>query len=223
LALARELGSLRDEARATFLLGWARYYRGEPDEAEALGLRAREWLERTGETYMAVQNLVRVLAVSALARDDPGLAERWLQEAAPLALEVSTWLVADVYRYLTEALLRQGRVDDARELASFAGVNIPEEDLWARAAALVAQGSVAAADGDGQLSRKCFTEALELMEEQRLVVEIADARVDFARALRHLGDQGHAREQLHLARETFARIEAKTPLAEIDRELAELS
>jgi class 3 adenylate cyclase/tetratricopeptide (TPR) repeat protein len=222
LALARELGSLRDQAGATFLLGWAKYYREGPEEAEALGLQARDWLERTGETYLAVQNLVRVLAVSALAKGDPSLAERWLQEAVPIALEVSTWLVTDVYRYLTEALLRQGRVDDARDLASFAGVSIPEEDAWARAGALVARGSVAATDGDGDVAREAFAEALRLMEEQRLVIEVADARVDFARSLRKLGDADQAREQLHRARETFSRIGARTPLGQIDRELAEL-
>ncbi|HJV05347.1 MAG TPA: adenylate/guanylate cyclase domain-containing protein [Actinomycetota bacterium] len=222
LALARELGSLRDEAGATFLLGWAKYYREGPEEAEVLGLQARDWLDRTGETYLAVQNLVRVLAVSALARGDPNLAERWLQEAVPLALEVSTWLVADVYRFLTEALLRQGRVDDARELASFAGVSIPEEDGWARAGALVARGSVAAADGEGEVARRAFTEALRLMEGQRLVIEVADARVDFARALRRLGDVDEAREQLRRATETFSRIGARRPLRQIDQELAEL-
>ena len=222
-ALAREIGSLRDEAGATFLLAWARYYRGQLEEAEALGLQAREWLERTGETYLAVQNLVRVLAVSALARGDPGQAERWLQEAVPLALEVSSWLVADVYRYLTKALLRQGRVDDARELASFAGVSIPEEDGWARAGALIARGSVAASDGDAEVARRSFVEALALLEDQRLLIEVAEARIDFAEALRRLGDRAGAVEQLERAHDTFARIEARAPLADIERELAEMA
>lgn len=222
LALAREMGSLRDEARATFLLGWATYYRGERDEAARLGLQARGWLDRTGETYLRVQNLVRVLAVTALAKGDPVLAERWLQEAVPLALEVGGWIVVEVYRYLTDALLRQGRVDDARELASFAQVNLPEEDLYARAGALVAKGSVDAADGDRAATVESFTEALRLMEEQRLVIEAADARVAFARALRGLGERAEARAELERARGAFARVEAHASLADVDGELAGL-
>jgi class 3 adenylate cyclase/tetratricopeptide (TPR) repeat protein len=222
LALARELGSLRDEARATFLLGWATYYRGDREKAECLGRQARDWLERTGEKYLYVQNLVRVLAVTALARGDPSLAEEWLQEALPPALEVGGWLVVEVYRYLTEALLQQGRVNDARELASFARQNLPEEDAYAQAQALVARGSVAGAEGDRGTALESFTEALRLMDQQRLVIEAADARVAFARTLRPLGDRVRARDELNQARERFIQAEAHAMVADVDRDLAAL-
>ena len=79
LELAGDMGSRRVEAEATSWLSIVKRYRGELDEAESLALQAAEWLERTGDSYFRVQNLVR-LAIYALDEDDPTLAERWLQE-----------------------------------------------------------------------------------------------------------------------------------------------
>jgi tetratricopeptide (TPR) repeat protein len=222
LLLAREMGSLRDEARATFLLAWATYYRGDREEAERLGLDAREWLDRTGEKYLYVQNLVRVLAATAMARGDPAQAERWLKDAVASALEVGGWIVIEVYRYLTEALILLDRLDDARELAAFAETNLPEEDLYARAGALIARGSVAAADGAAEGAVGAFTEALGLMERQGLVVEAADAHLAYARALRRMGELERARSQLRRSREAFEKLGAASAVAEVDRELADL-
>ena len=44
------------------------------------------------------------------------LAEQRLREALPIALELGGWLVIDTYRYLVELLVRQERIDEAREL-----------------------------------------------------------------------------------------------------------
>src|SRR5207244_7355717 len=97
LVIAREMGSHRVEAEATSWLGIVKYYRGELDEAERLGLQAREWLERTCDSYFQVQNLVSGLAVYALARGDTRRAESWLREALPTALEIGGWLVVEAY------------------------------------------------------------------------------------------------------------------------------
>ena len=127
LATAAETGSVRDDAQATYLLGLVKHYRGEAEEAERLGLQARDWLERSGETYMGVQNLI-ALARYALERDEPGEAERHMQAAVPLALDGGGWLVVSVYRYLALAFLGQDRLEEAAELIEFAGQNVPEED-----------------------------------------------------------------------------------------------
>jgi tetratricopeptide (TPR) repeat protein len=221
LALAEETGSLRDDAQTTYLLGLVKHYRGEAEEAERLGLQAREWLERTGESYMGIQNLIG-LAKYALARDDPRAAEQWLQEAVPLALEGGGWLVVWVYRHLTEALLRQGRIDDAEVLAEFAGRNVPEEDPFATAQMLLAEGAVAVARKDGLGAVARYEEVVGLLADQHLPLETAEARVELARALRVSGDVVRARVELEGAHERFTAMGALTCVSEVDVQLREL-
>jgi class 3 adenylate cyclase/tetratricopeptide (TPR) repeat protein len=226
IALAEDLGSFRDQARATFLLGLVEYYRGDLEEAERLGLQTAEWLERTGDGFFQVQNLARALALYALARDDAVLAEQRVREVLPLALELvgsGAWLAWEAYRYLVEALVRQGRVDDAAELAEFAGRDVQEENLYPRALVELSRALVLAAQGDRRGSWERFEEALELLERQGLAVEVPDARISYGSVLRHLGDERAAREQFERARTGLAAIGATRLVEQLDAELAELA
>jgi tetratricopeptide (TPR) repeat protein len=220
-ALAGRFASRRDEARAAYMLGFVRFYLGRLDEAVRDATDAASWFERTGDSYLQVQNL-RALAKYALARDDAAAAERWLRDAVPLALESGGWLAIEIYRYLAEALVRQRRLDEARELVAFASRNLPEEDLYARAALLLARALVAAAADERSASTTSFEEALRLLEEQHLWTDLAEARVEFARALRAFGEHTVARTELERARATFRRMGAVALVAEVDRELEEL-
>jgi tetratricopeptide (TPR) repeat protein len=222
VTLGSELGSHRDEARATSMLAFIRYYRGAVDEGERLALQAREWLDRTCDSHLQIQNL-RNMAKYALARDDAELAEQRLREALPLALESGGWLVIEVYRYLVETLVRQERVEDAVELLAFAARNVPEDDVYARAALLLAEAIAASASGEQSAATTSFTEALRLLEEQQLLLDLAEARIMLARSLRTFGDVAGARTELERARATFAGMGARTPLDEIDRELTALT
>jgi class 3 adenylate cyclase/tetratricopeptide (TPR) repeat protein len=217
--LASEMGSFRDETRSITLLSLVRYYRGQLDEAERLALQALEWLERTGDTYLRLQNL-RELARYALARGDLGLAEERLRQATPLALEFGGWLVIEIYRYLTETLVKQGRVEEARELVEFAARNLPPDDAYAQAAFCLARASVATAESERRDAVAHFDEALRLLREQRLLTDLGEARIAFARALRTFGDHADARAELERARDEFARMDAQELVALIDRELA---
>jgi class 3 adenylate cyclase/tetratricopeptide (TPR) repeat protein len=217
LELAGEMGSHRVEAEATAWLSIAKRYGGNFVEAERLAIRAREWLERTCDSYFQVQNLVR-LAMYALEDGDPRLAEERLREAVPIALEMRGWVVIEVYHFLVAALLRQGRLEDARRLAEFAGRSVSQEDLYARAALLLAKGLVAAAEGDEE-AVSAFEEALDLLESLNMPVDVAEARVEFARALAQLGDAAAAREELERARALFASMAAPGALARLEREL----
>jgi tetratricopeptide (TPR) repeat protein len=218
-SLAAELGSHRDEARATFLLALIKYYRGNVDEAEHLGEQARGWLERTGETFFQIQNLV-ALAQYALARDDLQRAEQTLRDALPIALEEGALEAMDIYRLLIETLVRQGRISDAIELAEFAGRDVVEENEYALAALRLAEAAVATAQRDTAVAVSSYEQAIALLERLELEIEVSRARLTFGRALRELGDVDGAREQLELAGDSWVAMGATGLVAEVDRELA---
>jgi class 3 adenylate cyclase/tetratricopeptide (TPR) repeat protein len=222
IALAEQLGSHRDQARATFMLGAVRYYRVGIEEAERLALRARDWLARTCESTYQIQNL-RQLALYALVRGDPRQAEEWLREALEAALELGGWQVMDAYRYLVQALVAQDRIEDARELAAFAGRNVAGEDQYVRATLLLAEASVAAAESDRAGAIDRFREALALLDADRSPLIRAEARLDLARALARFGEWDAARDVLGEARATFDGLGASGLVAEVDRELAALT
>jgi tetratricopeptide (TPR) repeat protein len=222
LSLAAEQGSRRDEARATSWLSLVKYYRGEEEEAERLALQALAWLERTSDSYFQLQNL-GALAKYALARGDPELAEKRLRDALPLALEGGGWLVIEMYRYLTQALVCQQRIDEARELVAFAARNVPEEDLFARAALLLAEAAVATARGERSAATASLEEAMRLLEEQQLVIELAETRLAFGRALAAFGETTGALTELERARTAFRRMGARGLLAQADGELTRLA
>jgi class 3 adenylate cyclase/tetratricopeptide (TPR) repeat protein len=223
LELAADLGSHRLEAEATSWLGMMRYHRGDPEGGELLCRRARTWFERTGDTYFQVQNLVRGLAIFALADDRPEEAEAWLREAVPVALQLGGWVVIETYRYLVEALVAQDRVEDARELVAFAARNLSEEDVYARSSLLIAEAIVATAAGERAAASTAFAEALRLFQELGLPLDLGEARMSLGRSLRAFGDVTGARAELERARAMFVRIGATTRREAIDRELAQLA
>jgi class 3 adenylate cyclase/tetratricopeptide (TPR) repeat protein len=218
-SLAAELGSHRDEARATFLLALIKYYRGSRDEAEQLGEQARAWLERTGETFFQIQNLV-ALAQYALARDDLQRAEQTLRAALPVALEEGALEAMDIYRLLIETLIRQGRLSDANELAEFAGRDVVEENEYALAALRLAEAAVATAERDAAVAVAHYEQAIALLDQLELEIEVSQARLTFGRALRELGDAEHAREQLELALRAWVGMGATGLVSDVERELA---
>ena len=218
--LATGTGSVRDDARATALLAYILHYRGDLEHAETLALEALDRLERTGDTYLQLQT-VRLLARFALLRDDLGLAERRLRQALPIALEFGGWIVIDIYRYLIELHLREGRLDEARELSEFARRDVPADDAYARASQLIAAALVLAAEGEPASARRSFMEALGLLTEHQLLIDLAEAQIVFSRFLRGVGEHDDAVAQLASARQTFLQVGAPNPLATLERELAE--
>jgi class 3 adenylate cyclase len=220
--LAGELGSHRLEAEATSWLGVMTYHLGDPDEGERLCLQARTWFERTGDSYFQVQNLVQGLAVFALDSGRPEEAETWLREAMPVALQIGGWVAVEAYRYLAQALVAQDRLDDAREIIAFAARNLPEEDAYARSSLLLAEACVATAAGEQAAAATSFAEALRLIEELGMALELADARMALGMSLRQFGDITGARTELERARTLFSRLGATTRRDAIERELEQL-
>jgi class 3 adenylate cyclase/tetratricopeptide (TPR) repeat protein len=222
LELAADLGSHRVQAEASSWLGLITYELGDPAGGERLCRQARTWFERTGDTYFQVQNLVNGLASFALAEGRAEEAEQWLREAIPVALQIGGWVLMDTYRYLVEALVDLSRVDDAREIAAFAARNLPEDDPYSRSSLLMAEAIVATAARERTAAGTSFAEALRLIEELDIPLDLAKARMALGRSLRAFGDVSGARIQLESARAIFARVGAATRRDAIDRELAEL-
>ena len=222
LELAGELGSHRVEAEATSWLGVLTYHRGDPEEGERLCRQARTWFERTGDSYFQAQNLIQGLAVFALADGRPEEAEAWLREAMPVAVQIGGWIAVEAYRYLAVAHVAQGRLDDARELVAFAARNLPEEDVYARSSLLLAEAIVATAADESATAATAFAEALRLIEELEMPLELGVARMALGMSLRAFGDLTGARAELERARAIFVRIGANTRRDAIDAELAEL-
>jgi predicted ATPase/class 3 adenylate cyclase len=224
LGLAGELGSHRLESEATSWLGMVRYYRGEVEEAERLCRQANDWFERTGDTYFQVQNIAHHgIATFALADGRLDEAEEALRDALPVALQIGGWVMMETYRQLIEALVLQGRLDDARELLSFAARTLPDEDAYARACLLLAEASVATASDESTAAAAAYAEALRVIEELNMPLELGEARFALARSLRAFGDTTGARTEFERARAIFTRIGAMTPRERIARELAELT
>jgi tetratricopeptide (TPR) repeat protein len=221
LELSEAVGSRRDEGRARYLLGFVRFYRGGLTDAERLANAAAALLERTDDRLFQLLN-TRALAKYALARGDPLLAQVQLQESLPNALAFGGWLVVEFYRYLAEAYVRQGLLAEAREAAVQARANLPGEDAYASAAVLLSE-VMSAEGGDVSLeaTRSRVAEAFRLLEEQHLLLDLEEARINAARSLRRLGDVLSSREHLEVAYAALQRIEAAGLLAEVERELAE--
>jgi tetratricopeptide (TPR) repeat protein len=222
LELAAELGSHRMEAEATSWLGIVAYYRGRPEEGEQLCLQARNWFERTGDSYFQVQNINCGLAIFALEDGRAEDAEAWLRGALPVALQIGGWVVLKTYCHLVQALVAQDRLDDARELVAFAARSLPEEADYARSYLLLAEAAVATAAGEPVAAATAFAEALRLLEELDFAIDVAEARLAFARSLREFGDVTAARVELERARTMFVRIGADIRRDAIDAELGEL-
>ncbi|HEX3456097.1 MAG TPA: adenylate/guanylate cyclase domain-containing protein [Gaiellaceae bacterium] len=220
-AIGSELGSRRDETRATFMQAYTAFYRGRVEEAERLALGAQEWFERTGDSYFRIQNL-RALGRYAFARGDVDEAVRRLEAGLELAQPSGGWLVAELSGMLAEILARAGRLEEARAVGTAALASVPDGDPQTRAGTLVANAYVAAASGDAELTRARTDEALDILARHGGAIDSARARVTLGQALALAGDEDRAAAQLRLAGEESARAGATLLLAEAEIALSSL-
>jgi predicted ATPase len=205
--LAGSLGSMRDEARASHLLALAKFYRGDLDEVERLSMRSLAWVERTTDNYLRLQTLV-LLAKRALMNGDPQEAVKNLEEALPIAQQRGAWHIADVSRYLAQALAEQGDAAGASKVATEALEHCTEQDAYIQAAVAMAEGVAAGASGDEEKAIAKFVAALELLETQALWLDLAEARLAFAEMLTRLGRLEESEVQLVAGRALAAKLGA---------------
>jgi tetratricopeptide (TPR) repeat protein len=220
--IARQEGSLRAEAGSTQFLGLVQYYLGNLEEAEKLTLQSLEWFERTADRYLQAQNM-RSLAKFALAREDFEGAEKWLREALSIAAEIGGWLLVEIYRYLAEALARQGRIDEARDAADAARSSLAEEENpYAKGAVLMAEGFVSWAAKDEEKSRRAFEDAMPLIEQAGYEIDLAEGQMFYGEVLTQFGDLEAATAQLLDAKAKFEKVQAKGLADEVARRLTQL-
>jgi class 3 adenylate cyclase/tetratricopeptide (TPR) repeat protein len=205
--LANQTGSYRDDARATYLLAYSKYYLGQAEEAESLATRAAEWLDRTADRYFQIQNFL-LLGRFALTGGDLTGAVGWIRQAQPLARVLGGWLLVEACRYLAEVLVLRGALDEAREAAAAAAEAAPEEDAFARGESLLCQALVAVADEDDAATGRA-KEALALLQEAGVPIEVAEARLSLARVLGLGGRATEARPLLGEVRATAQETEAR--------------
>jgi hypothetical protein len=105
-------------------------------------------------------------------------------------------------------LVLQGSVEEAREVATIAAEAAPEEDAFATAESLLAAGLVETAEGvEG--AADSLQEALTLLEQQSVPIELAEARISCARVLALGGDSEEARRLLDQVRASVQGTEAR--------------
>jgi class 3 adenylate cyclase/predicted ATPase len=219
--LAKEIGSLRDDARAAYLLAYVKYYLGQSEAAERLAIRAAEWLERTADRYFQIQNYL-LLSRFALTGGDLDRALGWVQHTLPLSSVLGGWLLVETSRYLAELLVLQGRQGEAREHASRAEEAAPEEDTFARAQSLLSHALVGVAEND-ESAAGLMGEALGLLEGQGVPIELAEAHLSCARLLARRNRKGEAKQLLEEVRASAEKTEARMLVTVADEMIAELS
>ena len=118
VTLASELGSFRDQTRSITL--------SAPSSTTAVrSTRRNNWPCRRSigssepRTLSPAPEPSRACPVRARARR-PRARRGAAPDRGPDRLEVGGWIVIEIYRFLVETLVRQGRIDEARELVEFA-------------------------------------------------------------------------------------------------------
>jgi ATP/maltotriose-dependent transcriptional regulator MalT len=199
-AFKREMASLAPGyvSEGTVRLGELRRRQGRLDEADALfaevGDHAYAWLGRGAVAFDRGD--------AATACD---LAERFLRRlAAEDRLERAPGLAL-----LAAASLAGGRrdraesaADELRSLADAAGTDAM------RAAARMAQGSLAMAAGRSDDARRAFEDAVDLFDRSGSAFESGRARIALAGALAAMGRREAAEAEARIAREQLDRIGA---------------
>jgi class 3 adenylate cyclase/predicted ATPase len=210
-SLALEDDDARNEARALALLGPVRYYRSGCAAGVEDFLRAEAFLARTADVHLQIQN-ARWLAKCALRVGYLTEAEHRLQAVLPDARDHGGWLEVEIYRYLLEVLIAQGRTVEASAALADARALTPPEGQYERAALLLCEALAAHGAEEPAAAETAFARAFELLEAQSLILDLAEAQLLEARLT-------GSRDKLQLARTGFARAGATSFVREIDAAL----
>jgi tetratricopeptide (TPR) repeat protein len=217
-SLFSKLGDRRRAMTITNNLGWLADTRGNYQLAKTLFQEAltiaREIGHRDGEMfYLSNLGTMRVML-----GDYPG-AEADLRQVIQMSGDAGLSVLSESYRFLAEACLRQGKIDDALRCAQRAlvlGHEAASQDYIAaawRALGLIAGAldepvKVAADQPETHDAQSCFTESLRICDEHGLDGEKARTLRTWAEYELAYGDAAKGSAMWQEAREIFARLGA---------------
>ena len=196
---------------------------GDWEQAEALGIRQREWTSRIGSRW---QGWAAIIGLAWLyeAKGEPERAEPLYHEALAIGVDgqhlpYELWARADLARFYAET----GRSSEAQpHLERCREILAPGED-WRGMAGHVARAEAAVAAAQGRLeeAEPHFAQAIEIYRRYTLPWEEVEALLLWGRALVGAGERAQASEKFDAALEIYQRHGAGAAwLERVERERA---
>ena len=173
--LAEASGSREAMAFALAVHG-RRFGEAESDDAEKYLLEALAMFRETGAAGRYGWTLANLGAVYE-QRGDIALAEKTFRDAVGrLQATHEQGYLVEAERRLAEALVKQGKIDEADRVVTAAQRRVGREDVWTHASLLHATGLVRAAQGRTGEAEAAFTAALEIIEPTMYAILTRDIR-----------------------------------------------
>jgi class 3 adenylate cyclase/tetratricopeptide (TPR) repeat protein len=210
--LAEVAGDRRAEATTIRLLARLRAMSGDFDRARDEYRQARRTLEELGWNFDAAMTSIESGPIELLA-GDPAAAEAELRrDYEALDAMGDRNYISTVAAYLAEAVLRQGRDDEAEALATFSASTAAPDDLGTQVLWRNAQATISARRGEVENAERLAREAVSLAETSDDITTLGDALANLAAVLGLAGRHAEAEETLAQA---IALYERKGNLAAI--------
>ena len=180
--LAEQSGSLTAKARAFMQAGELDAFRGRHEEAIAEFGRARDLFAEVGAATDLARTLLRIGRL-VNRRGDAQEAEKLFREAIRILKPLEDrGTLCEVQRSLAEALLAQGKVDEAEMYALKAVETVGPQDVSSQASTRTSLALVRAAQGRDEEAESLLNESLEILERSeytRFLSEPLKAMIGF--------------------------------------------
>ena len=167
-ALAEESGSLTAKADAYHQSGELHVLSGRKEEALADFQRARELFEEVGAAGRLAKTILRIGRI--VRKTDVAEAEKLFRESIRILKPLEDrGTLCEVQRSLAEALLEQGRLDEAEMYALRAVETVGPQDLHSQSTTKKTLALVRAAQGRDEEAEALFRDAVETLERSEYV------------------------------------------------------
>jgi class 3 adenylate cyclase/tetratricopeptide (TPR) repeat protein len=182
--MARESGSAGTLGIVLRFVGLYHLQIGELEQAEALLKEARDLLAEVGKTW-SLGRTINYLGIVALEQGEPGRAEQLFRKAVKLLTSIEDRAtLCESQRLLAQALVRQGKLDEADGYALEARETVGPQDVTSLATTALALAEVRVAQGRHDEAAELYAEALARVEGtdfRRTELEVLESYVPFLR------------------------------------------